>query len=85
MTALAVDEHEHLIRTEAAQRRRIDVVGAVGDRLRHREVARLELASTRPVSVRPLREMSSEVITSTATGESTFVRGVREPTAMTVS
>ena len=34
--------------------------------------------------MRPLREMSSDVITSTATGESTFVRGVREPTASTV-
>jgi ABC-type branched-subunit amino acid transport system ATPase component len=33
MPPLAVDEHEHLIRTEPAQAGRIDVVGSVGARL----------------------------------------------------
>ena len=39
VTALAVDEHQHLVRSEAAQRGRPDRVGAVGDR-RAREVER---------------------------------------------
>ena len=32
MTALAVDEHQHLVRAEAAKRRRTHGVGAVGNR-----------------------------------------------------
>ena len=39
----------------------------------------------RPVSVRPVRDISSEVTTSTGTGVSTLVRGVREPTTTIVS
>ena len=40
MAPLAVDQHQHLIRSQTAQAGRIDVIGTVGDRLMRRVKAR---------------------------------------------